>query len=93
MGVYTRSGISGQAKISTAQARGIRRNISSPPPNDLFNFNFTNTAFAMAFGGGLDIKLTNRLAVRPLQADYLLSRVNGFTQNNLRIGTGLVVRF
>jgi hypothetical protein len=33
------------------------------------------------------------LAFRLVQADYLLSRFSGFTQNNLRVGTGLVVRF
>jgi opacity protein-like surface antigen len=52
-----------------------------------------DTAFGAAFGGGLDIKLTDGLAFRLVQADYLLSRFSGFTQNNLRVGTGLVVRF
>jgi opacity protein-like surface antigen len=63
------------------------------PGIPIFNFDTTDTAFTTAFGGGLDIKLTNRLAFRLVQADYLLSRFSGFTQNNLRIGTGLVVRF
>jgi opacity protein-like surface antigen len=79
---------------------GVRRKISSPPIDVGFpdfpiiiDPSSTNTAFAAAFGGGLDIKLTNGLAFRLVQADYLLSRFGGFTQNNLRIGTGLVVRF
>jgi opacity protein-like surface antigen len=53
----------------------------------------TDTSFGAAFGGGLDIKLTKGLAFRLVQADYLLSRFGGRTQNNLRIGTGLVVKF
>jgi opacity protein-like surface antigen len=53
----------------------------------------TNTSFGAAFGGGLDIKLTNGLAFRLVQADYLLTRFGDETQNNLRIGTGLVLRF
>jgi opacity protein-like surface antigen len=79
---------------------GFRGSASAPPfdigPPDIpliVDISSTNTAFAAAFGGGLDIKLTKGLAFRLVQADYLLSRFGGFTQNNLRIGTGLVVRF
>jgi opacity protein-like surface antigen len=73
-----------------------RKEVSGPiafPGIPAFNFDSTNTAFTAAFGGGVDIKLTNRLAFRLFQADYLLSRFNGWTQNNLRVGTGLVVKF
>jgi opacity protein-like surface antigen len=73
-----------------------RKQFSDPidvPGFPVFNIDSTNTAFTAAFGGGLDIKLTNRLAFRLFQADYLLSRFNGWTQNNLRVGTGLVVKF
>jgi opacity protein-like surface antigen len=59
----------------------------------IIDINSTDTAFAAAFGGGLDVKLTKGLAFRLVQADYLLSRFGGRTQNNLRIGTGLVFRF
>jgi opacity protein-like surface antigen len=58
-----------------------------------FNDKFSNTAFSAAFGGGLDIKLKKGVAFRLFQADYLLSRTFGFSQNNLRLGTGLVFRF
>ena len=47
----------------------------------------------MAMGGGLDVKLTRSLAFRVLQADYLLTRFGGVTQNNARLTTGLVYRF
>jgi opacity protein-like surface antigen len=57
-----------------------------------------NNSIAVALGGGLDYHLTRHLAVRG-QGDYLLTRFTysdnqlHFTNNNLRISTGLVVRF
>jgi outer membrane immunogenic protein len=55
----------------------------------------SSNAFAMTAGGGLDVELTKRFAVRAFQADYYLThfanRVNDH-QNNLRISVGLVLR-
>ena len=52
------------------------------------------TAFAAALGAGLDVKLNNNLALRVVQADYLVSRLGFFSQeNNLRVSFGLVFRF
>ena len=51
-------------------------------------------AFAMAFGGGLDVKAGNHLALRLVQADWLLLRSGGFAdKKNVRVSTGLVLRF
>ncbi|MEW6208485.1 MAG: outer membrane beta-barrel protein [Acidobacteriota bacterium] len=58
-----------------------------------FDFSENDTAFAAAFGGGLDVKLSDSLALRLVQADYLLTRFGGFTEHNARISTGLVFRF
>lgn len=57
-----------------------------------------NTTFAMAIGGGLDVNLSKRLALRVIQADYLYKRLEfnrfGFdTHDNLRASVGLVFRF
>lgn len=52
--------------------------------------------FAFAPGGGLDVKLKNHFALRAVQVDYLLTRINNGGndhQNNLRIGFGIVYRF
>jgi opacity protein-like surface antigen len=54
---------------------------------------FTTTQFAVAAGGGLDFNLTERLALRVAQADYLLTRLGQSTQNNLRVSTGFVLKF
>src|SRR6185369_4714071 len=38
-------------------------------------------AFAMALGGGLDIKLSHHFMLRPIQLDYLVSRLEDFGQS------------
>ena len=55
-------------------------------------------ASAMAAGGGLDIPFGRHLAIRALQAEYVLTRFDrsdgsSATQNNLRVSTGIVFRF
>ncbi len=54
---------------------------------------FGNTAFAMALGGGVDVKVHESVAVRAIQADYLMTRFGGTTQNDARISAGIVFRF
>jgi opacity protein-like surface antigen len=58
----------------------------------------STNAFAMTVGGGVDYKLTDHFAIRPVKVDYLLTRFNEFgsntqSQNNLRVSTGIVFRF
>jgi Outer membrane protein beta-barrel domain len=72
-----------------------------------FSTDLTNaTAFAMAFGGGIDIGLTRHLAIRAAQIDYIRTRFNstdalstglltsiGGLQNSVRYSGGIVFRF
>jgi opacity protein-like surface antigen len=51
-----------------------------------------NTGFAMALGGGLDVALSRRVALRLFQVDYSLTHVV-FTRHNARGSVGLVFRF
>jgi hypothetical protein len=51
-----------------------------------------STSFATAIGGGLDYKLLRILAWR-FQGDYLQTRFFSNTQSNVRLSTGIVVRF
>jgi hypothetical protein len=63
------------------------------------------TNFAMAAGGGLDIKLSHVVMLRPIQIDYYLTRFEAIdltnptgptsnrNQNNLRYAAGLVFNF
>lgn len=58
----------------------------------------SSVAFAAAFGGGLDIRVTHHFAIRAVQGDYFLTRFTNpvnvqFSQNNFRLSTGLVLRF
>jgi outer membrane immunogenic protein len=53
-------------------------------------------AFAASMGGGLDVDLNRRVALRLVEADYLLTLLpNGVNsrQNNLNVSTGVVFRF
>ena len=48
--------------------------------------------FAMTAGGGVDVKINQRAAIR-LQGDYLMTRFLGLRQDNVQGSVGLVVRF
>jgi hypothetical protein len=53
-------------------------------------------AFAMAASAGVDWKISEHLAIRPVQAEYLQTRfMDGGTnrQNNFRYGAGIVFPF
>ena len=49
----------------------------------------------MAFGGGVDVKISKNIALRPIEIDWILTRyTNPFTltnnQNNFRYNAGIV---
>jgi len=58
-----------------------------------FGVSAGDTAFAMALGGGFDLRLTEAVALRAIQVDYLMTRFGGERQNNVRLVTGIVIRF
>ena len=51
-----------------------------------------DTAFAMAFGGGLDVHAGEHLDVRPIMVDYVPTFFNGTHQNNIRAGAGIKIK-
>jgi opacity protein-like surface antigen len=53
-------------------------------------FSESETALAMAFGGGLDIRASRRFSFRVFQVDYNPLRKDGATTNNLRFSFGVV---
>jgi opacity protein-like surface antigen len=59
----------------------------------------SNNAFAFEAGGGLDIAVSRKFAIRLVDADYVLTRFgNNFTggnnsQSNFRFQTGVQIRF
>jgi hypothetical protein len=55
---------------------------------------FSETAFAMYIGGGLDIGLRKGIGIRLFQADWLSTQFNDVTRNkNGRFSTGIVLKF
>ena len=60
------------------------------------NSAFSENAFAMTVGGGVDWNATPHLGIRLVQAEYLLTKFNdgiNNRQNDARISTGVVFRF
>jgi hypothetical protein len=50
---------------------------------------FSDTGLAGAFGGGLDVRVGNRVDIRVIQVDYNPIRIDGSVDHNLRIGAGI----
>ena len=62
------------------------------------NISASNNGFAMAFGGGLDIKAGKNVAFRVAEVDYLLTRyeykaIGINNQSNFRYQAGVVFLF
>ena len=56
----------------------------------------SDTAFAMAFGGGVDTNVTHHVSVRAIQLDYLFTKHGTApmnVQNNVRASAGVVFQF
>ena len=85
-GVYAAA----QTNVTTAPCTGT--SCGNPSIVHLTN---SQNAFAMAVGGGLDIKVAKHVAFRPIGLDYFLTRLhnpvdsNDHNQNNLRYSAGV----
>lgn len=53
----------------------------------------SDNSFAMAFGGGADLKVARVIDVRLGQLDYVRTEFGSTSQNHLRYATGVVFRF
>jgi hypothetical protein len=56
------------------------------------NATFTTTNFSAAFGGGLDIKINDKIDFRAIQVDYNPIFTGGQVLNNFRFGVGIVFK-
>jgi hypothetical protein len=52
---------------------------------------FSDKGLTLGGGGGFDIRVTRRIAIRPFQLDYIGSFVD-ILEENLRLGSGIVIR-
>lgn len=55
-------------------------------------FTVPETAFAMAFGGGIDVKVLDHVWIRVVQADYIAQKFTNGPMHSPRISAGLVYR-
>lgn len=53
----------------------------------------SENSFAMTLGGGVDVNATDHIGIRLIQAEYLMTRLFGITENGTRISTGVVFRW
>ena len=60
-----------------------------PSPCPIDN-TINETGFAAAFGGGIDIRASDRISIRAIQVDYNPTRLFDSTQHNFRFGVGVV---
>jgi len=57
-----------------------------------FGLGLSETDFTWAAGGGVDIDVSRHFGIRLAQLDFLQSRANGGSQNNVRISVGVLFR-
>ncbi len=80
----------GHALAGVAHSRST---IKSPPTlSSPENFTFTDTGFAAALSGGLDVKINNRFDFRVIQVDYNPIYFRDRFNNNVRLSIGLVFK-
>jgi len=58
-----------------------------------YNTTSGQSALAMTAGGGFDLKIADHVSLRLGQGEYFMTRFGSYTQNNLRISTGIVFTF
>ncbi len=75
-----------------ANVRTKFRDVSCPTGGDctFFNDDVSETGLAGAFGGGLDIKINDKVDFRAIKVDYNPIKLDGGVTHNVRIGVGLV---
>lgn len=52
----------------------------------------TNNGLGFALGGGIDVNLSESVAIRLIQADYYMTRHEGDRMNNMNLAFGVVFR-
>jgi hypothetical protein len=79
----------------TVFGRALFGGVSQTSPSTVIDMNYNR--FMLALGGGLDLKVSSRFAVRPLQLDYERHGVPAFASTNptngLRYSAGVIARF
>ena len=77
------------ALIGASLFRGFTSDLR--PSGNVYTFDDA-TSPAMAFGGGLDVRLSRRVDLRLVQADYAPTFFGSGRQDNFRISIGIVLK-
>jgi len=82
----------GYALVGAGHGRTKFKDVTCPTGADCSFFNDTEseTGLAGAFGGGLDIKINDKISFRAIKVDYNPIKFDSGTSHNVRIGVGLV---
>jgi Opacity protein and related surface antigens len=82
------------ALVGAGHARTKITNVACTGTVDCTGITGSNseTGWAGAFGGGVDVKLTDKFDLRAIQVDYNPIRFSGQTQQNVRLGIGIVFK-
>ena len=52
-----------------------------------------DSAFALGFGGGMDVNVSDSIAIRVFQLDYMPNRSRGMWRHDVRFGSGIVFKW
>lgn len=82
------------ALVGAGHGRSKVKNLVCPAGVDCSSLSATEseTGLAGAFGGGLDIKVSDKVDFRAFQVDYNPIKFDSGTQHNVRIGIGIVFK-
>lgn len=82
------------ALVGAGHARTKVKNLVCPTGVDCAGISQTEseTGLAGAFGGGIDIKLNDKIDIRAIQVDYNPIKFDNGTQHNVRFGVGIVFK-
>jgi opacity protein-like surface antigen len=58
---------------------------------EYLNISKPENRFGVYLGGGLDVRVTRNIALRLIQADYLMTRFSSARQDNMRLSAGIVL--
>jgi opacity protein-like surface antigen len=78
-----------QALVGASLFRGLTSNIS--PAGNVYTIDDA-TSFAMAVGGGLDVRASDHISIRIIQADYAPTFFGPGRQDNIRLSFGIIFK-
>ena len=78
--------------VNRTTSENLACTTSTCPPISALAVSFQTTNFSVALGGGLDIKINERLDFRAFQVDYNPIFGLGSYRNSVRIGVGFVIK-